>query len=61
MKKAYIKPASEAVVLYAEAALLSGSLGGDSITIVSGEETDEALSGGRDGWNSVDWSDGSED
>lgn len=61
MKKTYIKPASVAVVLDAEAALLSGSLGGDSINIVPGEETDQAFSRGNGGWNSVDWSDGSED
>ena len=59
MKKAYIKPASEAVILYAEAALLSGS--GDSITITPGENTDQALSEGRGGWNSSNWSDNSED
>lgn len=52
MKKTYIRPTATSVELFAKESLLTGSV----IDINKDDTTDAALSNGKTGWNSEDWS-----
>lgn len=56
MKKTYIQPQSDAVRLFAEDSLLTGS--NTSLKVVDNETIDagDARSAGMGGWNAADWS-----